>query len=109
MFKISFHIIDVWLLQGLGLQALAPVLDDKVFDDWWDNLSNGLSGQIQKWVNSLVILGAWNLWNHQNRCVDGAVPDLNSLVLATREDLHLWSIAGARGVSFLLALAPTIS
>jgi len=49
------------------------------------------------------------LWNHQNRCVDGAVPDLNSLVLATREDLHLWSIAGARGVSFLLALAPTIS
>jgi hypothetical protein len=97
------------LLQGLGLQALAPGLDDEVFDDWWDNLSNRLSGQVQKEVNSLVILGAWNLWNHQNRCVDGAVPDLNSLVLATREDLHLWSIAGARGVSFLLALAPTIS
>ena len=96
------------LLHGLGLQALAPGLDDKVFDDWWENLSNKLSGQVQKGVNSLVILGAWNLWNHRNRCVfDGAVPNLNSLLSATREDLHQWSIAGARGVSFLLALAPT--
>ena len=98
------------LLQGFGLQALAPGLDDKVFDDWWDNLSNRLSGQVQKGVNSLVILGAWNLWNHRNRCVfDGVVPNLNSLLSATREDLHQWSIAGARGVSFLLALAPTTS
>jgi len=46
------------LLHGLGLQALAPGLDDKVFDDWWENLSNKLSGQVQKEVNSLVILGA---------------------------------------------------
>ena len=96
------------LLHGLGLQALAPGLDDKVFDDLWDNLSNKLSGQVRKGVNSLVTLGAWNLWNHRNRCVfDGAVPNLNSLLSATREDLHQWSIAGARGVSFLLALAPT--
>ena len=98
------------LLQGLGLQALAPGLDDEVFDDWWDNLSNRLSGQVQKEVNSLVILGAWNMWNHRNWCVfDGAVPNLNTLLSATREDLHQWSIAGARGVSFLLALAPTTS
>ena len=98
------------LLHGLGLQALAPGLDDKVFDDLWDNLSNKLSGQVQKEVNSLVILGAWNLWNHRNRCVfDGAVPNLNSLLSATRKDLHQWSIAGARGVSFLLALASTTS
>ena len=63
----------------------------------------------QKGVNSLVILGAWNLWNHRNRCVfDGAVPDLNNILPTTREDLRQWSIAGARGVSFLLALvSPT--
>ena len=98
------------LLQGLGLQALAPGLDDKVFDDWWENLSNKLSGQVQKEVNSLVILGAWNLWNHRNRCVfDGAIPNLNSLLSETREDLHQWAMAGARGVSFILALAPTTS
>ena len=40
---------------------------------------------------------------------DGAVPNLNSLLSATREDLHQWSFAGARGVSFLLALAPATS
>ena len=98
------------LLQGLGLQALNPSLDDKVFDDLWDNLSNKLSGQVQKGANSLVTLGACNLCNHRNRCVfDGAVPNLNSLLSATREDLHQWSIAGASGVSFLLALAPTTS
>ena len=92
------------------MQALAPGLDDKVFDDWWDNLSNKLSGQVQKGANSLVTLGACNLCNHRNRCVfDVAVPNLNSLLSATREDLHQWSIAGARGVSFLLTLAPTVS
>jgi hypothetical protein len=56
----------------------------------------------------LVILGAWNLWNHQNMCVfDGAVPDLNSILSTTREDLQLWSVAGAEGISSLLAPATT--
>jgi len=64
------------LLQGLGLQALAPGLDDEIFDDWWDNLSSRVSCQIRKGANYLVILGAWNLWNHRNMCVfDGAVPE----------------------------------
>jgi hypothetical protein len=52
------------VLQELGLQALAPGLDDLIFDDWWDNVSNRVSGQVRKGVNSIVILGAWNLWNH---------------------------------------------
>jgi len=96
------------LLQGLGLQALAPGLDDEIFDDWWDNLSSRVSCQIRKGANYLVILGAWNLWNHQNMCVfDGAVPDLNSILSTTREDLQLWSVAGAKGISSLLAPATT--
>jgi hypothetical protein len=71
-------------------------------------LSSRVSGQVRKGANSLVILGAWNLWNHRNRCVfDGAIPDLNSLLSTTREDPQLWSIAGAKGISFLLALAAT--
>ena len=95
------------VLQGLGLQALAPGPDDLIFDDWWDNVSNRVSGQVQKGVNSIVILGAWNLWNQRNRCAfDGADPDLSSIISTTKEDLQQWSIAGAKGVSFLLALAP---
>ena len=54
------------LLQSLGLQALDPGLDDEIFDDWWDNLSSRLSGQIREGANSLVIFGTWNMWNHRN-------------------------------------------
>ena len=36
----------------------------------------------QKGVNSLVILGAWNMWNHRNWCVfDGAVPNINQSIV----------------------------
>jgi len=31
-------------------------------------------GQMQKGLNSLVILGAWTIWNHHNRCVFDGVP-----------------------------------
>jgi hypothetical protein len=31
----------------------------------------------EKGLNSIIILGAWSVWNHRNRCVfDGAPPDL---------------------------------
>jgi len=33
------------VLQGLGLQALAPGPDDLIFDDWWDNVSNVTFGE----------------------------------------------------------------
>ena len=70
------------MLQDLGLQALAPGLDDEVFDDWWEKVNNRVSGQVQKGVNSLVILGAWNMWNHRNWCVfDGAVPNINQSIV----------------------------
>ena len=77
------------VLQGLGLHALAPGPDDLIFDDWWDNVSDRVSGQVQKGVNSVVILGAWNLWNQRNRCVfDGADPDLSNIISNTKEDLQ---------------------
>ena len=77
------------MLHGLGLQALALGLDDLIYDDWWDNLSNRVAGQVRKGVNSIVILGAWNLWNQRNRCVfDGADPDLSNIISNTKEDLQ---------------------
>ena len=56
-------------------------------------------------LNSLIILGAWSIWNHRNRCVfDGIQPSLNGVLAIVKDELHLWSLAGARGVSHLLAL-----
>ena len=52
-------------------------------------MSDRVSGQVQKGVNSIVILGAWNLWNQRNRCVfDGADPDLSNIISNTKEDLQ---------------------
>jgi hypothetical protein len=49
------------MLQKFGLQVLAPDLDDEIFEGWWANASERVAGQVQKGLNSIIILGAWNL------------------------------------------------
>jgi hypothetical protein len=49
-------------------------------------------------VDSLIILGAWTIWNHHNGCVfDGAAPNLAGALIIAGEEHRLWSMAGARG------------
>jgi hypothetical protein len=46
---------------------------------------------------SLVILGAWIIWKHINRCVfEGFAPNLAVAQQAAREGINLWAIAGAK-------------
>ena len=88
------------------MQDLAPQVVELSFDDSWENISRRVSGQGQKGLNSIIILGAWSLWNHRNRwAFDGINPSLSSIVSVINEELLQWSFAGARGVSFLLAQA----
>jgi hypothetical protein len=99
----------VWfiILQKVGLQDLSPHPEDISFEDWWASTNSGIDGQARKGLNSLIILRAWSIWNHRNRCVfDGIQPRLNGVLAMVRDELHLWSLAGARGVSHLLALGP---
>jgi len=100
---------QVWfiILQGFGLQDLAPQVGEPSFEEGWENINTRVSGQVKKGLNSIVILGAWTLWNHRNRYVfDGAVPSLSTIASHINEELMHWSFAGARGISFLLAQAP---
>lgn len=54
----------------------------------------------------MIILGVWILWNHCNRYVfDGASPNIARALLLASEELHLWGLAGARGITHILALA----
>ena len=97
-----------WLcvLQSVGLQALTPQLEVS-FDDWWDAASNRVESQAKKGLNSIIILGAWSIWIHRNRCVfDGIPPNLNGVLSVLIEEMRLWSVVAARGVSHLLALPP---
>jgi hypothetical protein len=77
------------------------------FDDWWTEV-NVVDDQTKKGLNSLIILGAWSIWKRSNRCVfDGLQPRIDVVLHLLGEELHLWSRAGPRGVSHLLALEPS--
>ena len=79
---------------------------DLSFEDWWADASNRVAGQERKGLNSIIILRAWSIWNHRNRCVfDGISPNLASFAATIKEEMHQWYIAGARGVSYPHALA----
>jgi len=101
---------EVWfiILQSFGLQPLSPQPDDTSFNDWWESSVSRVDGQIKKGLNSIIILVAWSIWNHRNRCVfDGITPNLNGVLLLIREEILLWSLAGAREISHLVALVPS--
>jgi len=67
-------------------------------------VNSRVDGPVKKRLNSIIILVAWSLWNHCNRCVyDGVQPNLNEVLLSIREELHLWGLAGARGVTSSLS------
>jgi hypothetical protein len=70
-------------------------------------VSNAASDLVRKGINSLIILGAWTLWTHRNRCVfDGAAPSVAGALAVAEDGKRLWSLAGAQGLSLLDALTP---
>jgi len=95
------------LLRQVGLQALSPQPTENSFLDWWERASNATNNMVRQGVNSLIILGAWILWNHRNRCVfDGAAPSVARALVVAGEERRLWTTAGARGLSLLSAHLP---
>ena len=70
-----------------------------------ERIASGAGEKLRKGLNSLIILGAWTLWNHRNKCVfDGASPNLGRALLLTGEELQSWGLAGA--ISCLSAVVP---
>jgi len=88
-------------LSLVGLQVLCPTHEDS-FESWWKSSSSRASDFLRKGFNSLVILGAWTIWKHRNRCVfDGCNPSLVTALRVAREEAVLWSLTGAKALSFL--------
>jgi hypothetical protein len=88
------------ILHSIGLAALAPQPNVSSFDDWWDKVVLTVSDDARKGPNSLIILGAWTIWKHQNDCVfNGCVPRLSTALNLAQEKALLWSLAGAKGLS----------
>ncbi|CAN6247387.1 unnamed protein product, partial [Urochloa humidicola] len=96
-----------FLLRQVNLHSLAPQPTESEFIHWWERVSNAAEGLVRQGANSLVILGAWTLWKHRNRCVfDGAAPNIAGALANAKEERRLWTLAGAKGLSFLTAPIP---
>jgi hypothetical protein len=68
------------LLQKLGLQSLLPQLDASSFIDWWACTNDSVDNQVLQSMNSIIILGAWSLWNHRN--LDASLLEEHETLLA---------------------------
>jgi hypothetical protein len=72
---------------------------------WWRRINETSLGSIKNGLNSLVILGALTLWKHHNWWVfDGMPPCLVDAITQPEEERNVWELAGAKGISFLMAL-----
>jgi hypothetical protein len=71
------------VLRQVSLHSLAPQPMELIFDDWCEKAHMTTSRITRRGLNSLIILGAWTIWNHHNKCVfDGANPNMVETVSA---------------------------
>lgn len=86
----------------MGFAERAPSPQDDTFAVWWKMASRQVAKGKKKGFNSIVILGAWLLWKQRNACVFvGASPNISILVKQFEDELHLWCMAGAKGLRAL--------
>nr|ACN26212.1 unknown [Zea mays] len=96
-------------MKSVGLQHLAPNLESSSFEDWWEGVvavpADPAYKGLHKGLNSLIILGAWAIWNHHNRCVFNGVQSSSSMVINwVKEESHIWCRVGASDLSSILML-----
>jgi hypothetical protein len=76
--------------------------------EWWRGANEIIGGAARRGFISLVILGAWILWKHRNRCVFyGIAPILAAVLTQAGEERRLCELTGARTIFSLMAILPT--
>lgn len=67
------------------------------------------SKEARRGFDSLVVLGAWILWKTRNDIVfNSASPRIDQALLLALDEADLWMLAGAKGLSGLVATRPAI-
>jgi hypothetical protein len=68
------------------MQELVPQAEAS-FEEWWRLATQHVEGLAKKGFNSLVILGAWSIWKHRNRCVfDDLRPSVGVALQLARDE-----------------------
>jgi hypothetical protein len=81
-------------MRQVGLNSLAPQHANLVFDEWWEKANMATSEITKPGLNSLIILGAWTIWNHRNKCVfDGVNPNMAEALIMLGEECRFWMMA----------------
>ncbi|TVU14229.1 hypothetical protein EJB05_37684, partial [Eragrostis curvula] len=89
----------------VGLQRLASRQDDTVFNEWWRQAAKRFGHEQRKEFNTYVILIAWQLWKHHNRCVfAGIQPQADAALHEINDESRMWTMAGANQLRALLNL-----
>jgi hypothetical protein len=87
------------LLRRFGLPDVAPQPSTVGFFDWWQQAGNAFNKVVGRGFNSLVMLGAWILWNERNDIVfNGVSPRLERALLLARDEADHWMLAGAKSL-----------
>jgi hypothetical protein len=74
-------------MQGVVIWSYILSQTDLVFDEWWEKTNMAASGITKRGLNSLIILGAWTIWNHRNKCVfDGINPNMAEALILLEEE-----------------------
>jgi hypothetical protein len=74
--------------------------------EWWQKGNERALGPSKK-GQLIDYFGSLTLWKHQNRCVFyGIAPNLVAVVSQADEGRRFWELAGARGISHLIAQLP---
>jgi hypothetical protein len=96
-------------LGRVNLQEVSPQPGDASFFDWWARSNAIITGAARKGLSSVIILGAWVLWKHRNRCVfDAAPPSLTTALAQAGEEKLMWEMARAKCMSALPAPLPVV-
>jgi hypothetical protein len=74
-------------MQGVVIWSYILSQTDLVFDEWWEKTNMAASGITKRGLNSLIILGAWTIWNHRNKCAfDEINPNMAEALILLEEE-----------------------
>jgi hypothetical protein len=70
--------------------------------EWWTEAVHK-QGNSKKSMVSLAMLVSWKIWKERNACIfQNNISTSNMIVAKVKEEVALWSLAGAKAISIIM-------